>query len=186
MSSLLPVRSGLLTPHAILVSITRRLPKRQVAAVRPRCTGRDFDAISVLLGQFCPWTSQAARGSSQSFFHPFSRYYMSRASLSRCVTCKTVIHTDFWNWLCALRGPDLFAPKSVRQGRIPFCSYGVRASPRQFQRGHRALLGATCRVSPGVKFFRPIPSVAFIRGLFPKPRFKKPILFNKLTAIVPR
>src|SRR5271166_3496902 len=87
---------ALLTPHAILVSITRRLPKQQVAAVRPICARRDFDAISVLPGQFCPWTSQAACGSSQTFFHPFSRYYMSRASLSRCVTCTTVIHTDFW------------------------------------------------------------------------------------------
>jgi hypothetical protein len=122
-------------------TITRRLPKQQVAAVRPRCTGRDFDAIFRTAWLILPWTSQAACGSSQTFHHPFSRYYMSCAWLSKCVICKTVIHTDLWNWLCFVlwEARTLFAPKSVRQGRIPFCCYGVRASPRQFQRGHRAL-----------------------------------------------
>src|SRR5271166_2287591 len=96
-ASLLPVRSLLRTvPRAILISRTGGLPEQQVAAVRPRCTGRDFDAIFRAAWLILPWTSQAACGSSQTFFHPFSRYYMSRASLSRCVTCTTVIHTDFW------------------------------------------------------------------------------------------
>ena len=90
------VRSVLRTvPRAILVSITRGLPEQQVAAARPRCTSRDFDAMFRAAWLVLPWTRQAACGSSQIFFHPSSRYYMSRASLSRCVTCKIVIHTDF-------------------------------------------------------------------------------------------
>jgi hypothetical protein len=58
----------------------------------------------VLPWPILPWTSQAACRSSQTIFHPFSRYYMSRASLSRCVACKTVIHKDFWNRLCVCFG----------------------------------------------------------------------------------
>jgi hypothetical protein len=142
-SSLLPVRSALLTPHAILVSITRRLPKQQVAvaAVRPRCTVRNFDAIFRAAWLILSSTSQAACGSSETFFHPFSRCHINRASLSRCVTCTTVIHTDFWNWLCVCFGrPGLVRRQNrCEWGRILFCWYGVRASPRQFQRGHRAL-----------------------------------------------
>ena len=100
-----------LTPHAILVSITRRLPKQQVAALRPRRTGRDFDAIFRAAWPILPWTSQTARGSSQTFFHPFSRYYMSRASLSRCVTRKTVIH-GFFELVCVCFGrPGLVRTK---------------------------------------------------------------------------
>ena len=45
-SSLLPVRSVLLTiPPCDPDTITRGLPEQQVAAARPGCTGRDFDAI---------------------------------------------------------------------------------------------------------------------------------------------
>ena len=60
-----------------------------------------------------------------------------------------MIHTDLWR-LCALGGPDLFAPKSVRQGGgYAFCCYGVRASPRQFPIGNRALHQAQrVRLSP--------------------------------------
>ena len=125
-ASLLPVRSAPLTPHAILVSITRRLPKQQVAAVRPRRTGRDFDATFRAAWPILPWTSQAACGSSQTFFHQFSRYYVSRASLSGCVTCKTVIHTDFWNsfflCVCALWEARTCSHQNrYDRGGYPFC-----------------------------------------------------------------
>jgi hypothetical protein len=104
---------------------------------------------------------------------------MSCASLSRCVTCKTVIHTDLRNWLCALGGPDLFAPKSVRQGG----RYGVRASPRQFPTGHPLRQKQRVDYHPAGWFSGQLClSLSFEDSVeIPVP---KPMLCNKLTAIV--
>jgi hypothetical protein len=47
---------------------------------------------------------------------------MSCVSLSRCVTCKPVIHTDLWNWLL-LGGPGLLRVKiGTTGGGYPFAA----------------------------------------------------------------
>src|SRR5271166_4945176 len=78
----LPVRS---LPPAILPSdlgtTTRESPVLRVLEDRPRCSGRDFDGIFQAAWLAPPWTSQAACGSSQTFFHPF--FYVRR-TLCRC------------------------------------------------------------------------------------------------------
>ena len=80
----LPVRS---LPPAIrpsdLGTITRESPVLRVLEGRPRCIGRDFDGIFQAAWLAPPWTSQAACGSSQIFFHPF--FYVRR-TLWRCPT----------------------------------------------------------------------------------------------------
>ena len=78
----LPVRS---LPPAILPSdlgtTIRESPVLRVLEGRPRCIGRDFDGIFQAAWLAPPWTSQAACGSSQTFFHPF--FYVRR-TLWRC------------------------------------------------------------------------------------------------------
>src|SRR5271165_7018755 len=68
----LPVRS---LPPAILPSdlgtTIRESPVLRVLEGRPRCIGRDYDGIFQAAWLAPPWTSQAACGSSQIFFHPF-------------------------------------------------------------------------------------------------------------------
>src|SRR5260370_25590561 len=69
-SSLLPVSLGSSNnPPIRSWNHTRGLPVQQLAAVLPRCTSRDFDAKFRAAWLILLWTSQAACGSSQTFFH---------------------------------------------------------------------------------------------------------------------
>src|SRR5271165_3426792 len=79
-------------PPAILPSdlgtIIRESPVLRALEGRPRCIGRDFDGIFQAAWLAPPWTSQAACGSSQTFFHPF--FYVRR-TLCRC---PIALHTN--------------------------------------------------------------------------------------------
>ena len=131
-SSLFTVCSALLTPHAILVSITRRLPKQQVAALRPRCTGRDFDAIFRAAWPILPWTSQAACGSGQLLPSIFSTLFRL------CLAMQMSLHVNLrympiWNWLC-LRRTGVFRAKIGTTGGVyPFAGVALEHRLGNFQ-----------------------------------------------------
>jgi len=119
-----------------------------------------------------PWTSQAACGSGQTFIHPFSRYYMSRASPSRCVICTTVIHTDLWNWWCVCLGrPGLVRAKIGTTGADTILLVWRQSIASTISKG--TPLSATCRVSSGGCF-----SGQFRLSLSVQPSDRGPLLWT--------